>query len=271
MKPVLLVLLAVVGVIALQGMGMLVKGSDLPVYTDPDAVARLDLGLMNLPRDQRFERWYRELPRYETAHKQLTDTGRGLISLAAGILLGSYFLYLLGRTSERRSVWLVWTYWTLLWAIKFPLTMWYYVLRYERRDYPSWGDSFVIGVMQEWMAWAVGFVVFTVLLRVLMTRHGFPRAVRFSKPRGRWGWTRAITLWLWIALLLVCGFPAIGEGDEGMVLSCMGAVPVLLLALAAIGQRCDEPVLAAADLPTDCKVQDSSLQAFLSNESRGGN
>lgn len=254
MKRVFVVLLVVACVIALEGLRKLKLGSDLPVYTNPAALEELSDKLENLPGAQRSERWYRELPRYETAHKSLTDTGRGLISLAVAILLGVLFLYLSGRTGGRQRGLLVWVYWTFLWGIKVPLSMWYYVLRYQRRDYPVWGDSFVIGVTQEWIAWGVGFAVFTILLCILMIRYQFPCSILISRPQGRRGWTRAIILWLWIALLLLCGLPAIGDGDEGGVISCIGALPVILLALAGIRRSSGEIVLPAPALPADCKT-----------------
>ncbi len=216
---------------------MLQSARSLPVYTDQEAPATLSRTLEDLPRDQRFKKWYQELPKFETAHKRLTDQGRGLMALGIGISCGALFLQLLQNAGENRGGLLIGVYWTLLWAVKFPLTVWYYTVRQTRFDYPVWGDSIPIGIFQDWIVWVLGFAVFTILLHVLMKRHKFPPAISLCSPQGPWGWTRTIVLWLWILLLLACILPAVRDGDEGMVLSCTGAVPVILLALSATTQR----------------------------------
>jgi|GEM_PF-4097393 len=125
--------------------------------------------------------------------------------------------------------------------------MWYYSVRQDRFDYPVGGDAIAIGIFQDFIAWVFGFVIFTVLLRVIMIRHKLPAAILLRSPQGAWAWARTITLWLWILLLLVCIYPAIGDGDEGMALSCTGAIPVILIALSAIPHRQNEASLVTPD------------------------
>jgi hypothetical protein len=249
MKPSHIIPHVVAGIILIGGLCVLFSGLSLPVYTDPDAPAELSRSLENLPRDERFDQWYQKLPEHETAYKQLTDLGRGLIALALGISSATLFLRLVGKVSGKRAGWIIRTYWSLLWAIKIPLTVWYYGVRQVRFDYPVWGDSTAIGVFQDSIAWIVGFVVFSLALRILMTGYGFPKAILLSPPRGAWGWSRSIVLWLWLAVLILCVVPAIGDGDEGMVVSCTGAIPVILLALSGIAGKVEEkPAVPASEV-----------------------
>lgn len=240
MKPLHIVLQVVAAVILLSGIAFFLSGNSLPVYTDPKAPEELSHTLENLPRDERFAQWYQQLAEVETSHKRETNLGRGLVALGLGISIGAIFLHWLPKTDGKRVGMWIGVFWTMLWGIKFPLTTWYYSLRQSRFDYPVWGDSIAIGVFQDCIAWVVGFIVFSILLVVLMRRHRFPVSVSLRSPTGGWGWLRTIGLWLWMALLAACILPAVGDGDEGMVLSCTAAIPVILLALSAPEQECEQ-------------------------------
>ena len=233
MKTPLVVLQILAAVILLSGIAVFYSGHSLPVYTDPKAPEELSHKLEHLPRHERFAQWSQQLAAHETSHKLLTDLGRGLVALGLGISIGALFLHCLPKTNGKRvGVWIA-AFWTILWGIKFPLTMWYYSVRQSRFDYPVWGDSIAIGVFQDFIAWVLGFIAFSILLAVHMIRHRFPVSVELRGPAGGWGWFRTIGLWLWMVLLAACILPAIGGGDEGMVLSCTAAIPVILLALSA--------------------------------------
>ena len=237
MKTPLVVLQVLSAVILLSGLAVFFSGNLLPVYTDPKAPEELSHKLQDLPREERFFQWYQQLEQYETSHKRLTDLGRGLISLGLGASIGALFLHWLPKTNGKQvGVWVA-AFWTILWAIKFPLTMWYYSVRQSRFDYPVWGDSIAIGVFQEFIVWVIGFIALSILLAVLMIRHRFPVSVALRSPDSGWGWSRTIGLWLWMFLLVACILPAVGDGDEGMVLSCTAAIPVILLALSATEQK----------------------------------
>ena len=237
MKTPLVVLQVLAAVILLSGLAIFLSGNSLPVYTDPKAPEELSHKLEDLPRDERFAQWDQQLAQHETSHKRQTDLGRGLLSLGLGISIGALFLHWLPKTNGKRvGIWIA-AFWTMLWGIKFPLTMWYYSVRQSRFDYPVWGDSIAIGVFQDCIAWVVGFIALSILLTVLMIRHRFPVSVALRSPDSGWGWIRTSGLWLWMALLAVCILPAIGDGDEGMVISCTAAIPVILLALSAAEQK----------------------------------
>ncbi len=247
MKTPLVVIQVLAAVILLGGFAIFFSGNSLPVYTDPKAPEELSHKLQDLPREERFSQWYQQLAQHETSRKRLTDLGRGLIALGLGISIGAIFLHWLPKTNGKRvGVWIA-AFWTILWAIKFPLTIWYYSVRQSRFDYPVWGDSIAIGVFQDCIAWVFGFIVFSILLAALMIRHRFPVSVALRLPAGGWGWLRTIGLWLWMILLAACILPAIGDGDEGMALSCTAAIPVILLALSAPEQMHNKTSLLTPD------------------------
>ena len=260
MKTPLTVLQVLAAVILLSGIAVFLSGYALPVYTDPKAPAELSLKLEDLPREERFAQWYQQLGQYETPHKRRTDLGRGLAALGLGISIGALLLRWLPKTHGKRVGGWIAAYWTMLWGLKFPLTMWYYSVRQSRFDYPVWGDSIAIGVLQDFVAWALGLVGSSILLAVLMIRHPFPLRVAWSRPAGGWGWLRTIGLWLWLVLLAACVVPAIPDGDEGMVLSCTAAIPVILLALSAVEpKRNHAPALTTKSPQTPEDTADANL------------
>ena len=233
MKPSFVIPQVIAAVILLIGLAFLLSGSAFPVYTDPEAPEKLSRKFESLPRAERFARWYEELANYETPHKRLTDFGRGLMALGLGISTGVLFLSWLCERRAKNAGLLIAGFWTALWAIKFPFTMWYYSLRQSRFDYPVWGDSIGIGVFQDFVVWVVGFITSSMLLAGLMIRHRFPSKVALRMPESVWGWFRTVGLWLWVLLLVACILPSVGDGDEGMVFSCTAAMVVILLALSA--------------------------------------
>ena len=235
----------VAAVILLVGGVILISGHSLPIYVDSASPEDLSQKLEDLPRDERFNEWYKQRSEIETAHKNQTDLGRALMALGLGICISSLFLRFLSSRSVRVASLSIWIYWSLLWAVKFPLSMWYYSVRQARFDYPIWGDSIGIGLFQDFFAWILGFVVFSVLLVIVMIRYSFASRIALKKPIGVWPWIRTVLLTLWIFLLLVCIFPALMDGDEGMVLSCTGAIPIILLSLSS--QRAEQVVPPKSD------------------------
>lgn len=224
--------MAIVIVVALVVGALLYRaGQAYPLYTDAGAPGRLSTELQELPREERFRKWYQELAKYETPHKRLTDAGRGVAALGVGIFVGTSFLLILPKLAVRRVKWWVALYWTFLWGIRLPLTMRFYSIRQARWDYPSWGDSIIIGVFSDGFAWIVGCITTLILLGWLVKGRRFPVHVSVVKPLGRGGWLRVILISLWLLILLSCVVPAIQEGDEGAVISCTAAIPVLLLLL----------------------------------------
>jgi len=219
--------------IGIAGGVILGIGARLPVYSDPGAPGRLSYELENLPREQRFREWYAGLEKYETSHKRLTDLGRGLIACSLGIALALGIASTYKRLQGRSRLIFFIVLWIGLWAIKVPLTAWYYGLRARRFDYPVWGDSIAIPVMSESLAWVVGCVVTGLMAWILMYFRRFRSSLSPQRPRGFPSWCRSTFLGLWLALMLYSIAIGIWEGNEGMVIPCFGAAPLLLAMLAA--------------------------------------
>lgn len=219
--------------LALVGFGLLIYSASLPVYTDPEAPARLSQELAEVPREARFKEWYSRLSTYETPHKKFSDYGRGLIAAAAGLITASGFLVLYARRAWLRSILGVFGVWLGAWAARIPLSMWYYGVRQKRFDYPVWGDSIAIPVFQESFAWLLGAGVSSILLGLLLLRHPLPAHLQLVRPISIVGWVRTIILILWVAVLLLCAFSGIPDGDEGMTFSCLVASAVLIVFLSA--------------------------------------
>lgn len=205
----------------------------IPVYTDSKAPERLSAELGNKPRDTRFREWHAQLRAYETPHKRLSDTGRGLVAAGAGLWLACGFWRLYHTRPGMRRAGTILTLWLALWAIRIPLSYWYYTIRFERFDYPVWGDSIGIPIISECVAWIAGAALSSLALGVLLSRRPLPDRIRFVRPRTGGNWTRAIFLWAWLALLGFCVVEGLRYGDEGMILPPLVAGVILLAFLGA--------------------------------------
>lgn len=240
-------ILLIAAVLILAGAALIVSAVRLPVYTDANAPERLSRELETRPRETRFKEWYSRLPAYETAHKKLSDCGRGLVAAGAGLLLAVGIWTLYHRFSWMRTGWAVFIVWILLWVARIPFTAWYYGLRQQRFDYPVWGDSIAIPVVSESITWIAGAVISSLVLAALLYRHPLPRAIRIARPHSVLGWIRAVVIGCWIAILGLCVATGIPDGDEGIVLTATAA-SVILLAF-----------LSARDAATSKKNNDTSL------------
>ncbi len=203
-------------------------GASQPVYTDSRAPARLSQALQDRPRDVRFREWYAQLKTYETPHKRLTDLGRGLITLGIGGIACFIMLSLWHGFQGRSRYPLFCVFWLALWAVKVPFSFWYYDLRQERFDYPVWGDSIAIPAGSEAFAWVLGGIISLPVAMLMMTGRVLTPVFRFYRPIGFIAWARLTLLSLWFLLLLFCIGSGIMDGDEGMVFSCVAAMPLLL-------------------------------------------
>lgn len=114
--------------------------------------------------------------------------------------------------------------------------MWFRLFALQQNcnsDYPVWADNTVIPMMGEFITWMVCAAASLPLALALMFRHQFVPSLRPRRPTGWLGWARAVILWLWIALNVLLVGVSIWDGDEGMVISCVGAMPLLLALLSA--------------------------------------
>lgn len=229
------------------GVGCILHAQSYPIYSDPDAPGRISEELSSLPRDTRFKEWYSRLRAVETPHKRLSDLGRGLCAAGVGLLSASAFWRLYHRWARMRGWGVILTVWCALWLIRIPLTLWYYGLRQQRFDYPVWGDSIGAPVFSESFAWLIAAVVTSIVLHLLLIRRTLPSVIHFARPSSPYGWFRAIVIGCWLAVLGICVFSGVPDGDEGVVLSSIMASVILLAILSAPElPRLDEPFSATA-------------------------
>lgn len=216
------------------------KSREYPVYTDREAPARLSLELNNLPREQRFSEWYKQLATYETPHKRLQDLGCGLLALGVGLLLSFGLAYCYKKTRPPKKGLFFLFAWIFLWILPALFSPWYYSVRQKRFDYPSWGDSIIIGVFSDVFAFGLGCVILGVAARILMIGHEFPASLRPRLPQGFIGWSRGLLLAPWIVILLATAESSVRDGSVGVVLSSLGFFP-LLFAMLWAKPRIKEP------------------------------
>lgn len=240
-------------ILIVLGVGLVLYATTLPVYTDPSAPERISNQLEPRPNDTgkdvmeaRFHEWHAQLRSYETAHKRLSDLGRGLGTAGLGLLLTDVFFYCYHRYRWMRTVIALLICWVTLWAMRLPLSVWYYGLRQQRFDYPVWGDSIGIGIFEDWCAWTVGAAMSSVFLMLLLRGYKLSAEISLVRPASIYGWMRAVLLACWIAFLVVDLFFGIPGGDEGAVLTDICASAILLTVLSAERKENEGKTPAAA-------------------------
>jgi hypothetical protein len=222
---------AILVVLGLTGVGLFVYSTTLPVYTDPNAPFRISEELSDKPREERFREWYARLSAYETGHKKFSDYGRGLLAAAIGLAAtgGLVVLYQRNACMRRRRV--IFGVWLGLWALRIPFSFWYYHVRQERFDYPTWGDSTAIPVAQESLVWMVCALLSSTLLWLSLGRRRLAERVHFILPRSASSWFRSALLSIWLLILAFCIVPGVADGDEGTVFSCLVASAIIVIVL----------------------------------------
>lgn len=204
-------------------MALFVRAQTIPVYTDPDAPARLSEELMLYePREERFPQWYARLKQYETPQKRLSDAGRCLMGVATGLWLSRMIWGKIRSQSGLLAAWMG------LWLLRMPFSWWYYRLRENRFDFPMWGRSRSFSMWVECLILPVAGVVTLLILLPFLRSRQIPERFVLRKPAGAWDWTRAAFLWLWIIGLTWIVGEGVYHGDEGTVITGIGAVAVLL-------------------------------------------
>jgi len=172
--------------------------------------------LASKPREDRFREWFAETARLATPRKMLSDTGIGLIALAAvlGVLrLATGFPLRDSRTPRWR--WLFLVVYLLVLAAQVPASFWYYEHRADRIEYPPWGDSIGIGIAGEVVACVVFAVVGCLLWLPFLALSRFP-AELYAWPQGQ----RRFNIIVTIAFGGLAGlslFSTVGEVRDGNV------------------------------------------------------
>jgi hypothetical protein len=241
-------LIAIALVFMMLGGGAVLHSTRFPVYTDPKAPGRLSIELESLPRETRFKEWYTRLRAYETPHKRIADTGRGVLSAGIGLFAAAGLWSLYHRWPPTRTFRVLVLIWSLLWLVRIPLSFWYHSVRSARFDYPTWGDSIAIGIFSESFTWIVGAALSSLVLGLLLIRYPLPPNIRIRRPRSVHGWLRAIFLASWLVILGVCVIEGISDGNEGMVFT--GIVASVILMAFSSAQATSRPDESTASLPS---------------------
>ncbi len=145
---------SLLGLVIVAGAGLFWYASTLDYYEPGgrDALQAADLRLGGLDRDARWQQWYEARERFESPRKMLEDRALSWIlgGVSASVLLWCYGFPLPAARSPR------WKFAPLGWWLcgvalllaGTPLQLLFEQLRY---DYPSWGDSIIIGMVQMGM------------------------------------------------------------------------------------------------------------------------
>ncbi len=145
-------------------------------------IGNLSVRLGDKPQDVRFREWYEERAKVDTPRKVLNDTGTGLLALAAILaVLRLLTGFPLQDSRSPKWRWLFIVAYLIALAVQVPSSFWYYGLRQSRFEYPTWGDSIIIGVFQTFMACAVFAVVGCLLWWPYLAKSRFPAAL-FAWP-----------------------------------------------------------------------------------------
>lgn len=217
----------------LGGFGMIGYALTLPVYTDPDAPGRLSVALEKLPEKQKFGEWYKQLAKYETPHKRLSDWGQSVAAVGLGLSMACGVIVLYRRHAFLRTVFGLLTVWLLSWGIQVLGIVWFYWYREQRFDYPAWGDAIAIPISEEALVAAACCVTTTVLLLFLNRKFALPDRLTYRKPQTGLEWARAIVIAVWLAVLVFGIVASVPHGDVGTIVSSLIAGAVLLLILGA--------------------------------------
>lgn len=138
-------------------------------------IGNLSARLRDKPRDVRFREWYEERAKLDTPRKALNDAGAGLITLAATLaVLRLLTGFPLPDSRSPKWRWLFIAVYLTALAAQVPSSFWYYGLRQSRFEYPTWGDSIIIGVFQTFMASAIFAVVGCLFWWPFLARSRFP-------------------------------------------------------------------------------------------------
>ncbi len=220
-------------ILTITGIFALWYAVSLPVYTDKNAPSRLADELQHLPYEEGTHEWFKRLPDYETPHKAISDAARSLISLGVTISLACGLIDLYIKRPFARTKWFIIVAWVLLWGLKYPFSLYFYFLRMVRYDYPPWADSIMIAIFSDWVTWTLGCILTTLIIFGLLYGRRLADSCLWVKPNTIMSSIRAVFILLWITLLGFLLLISINPGDEGMIISCGLAIPLLWFILLA--------------------------------------
>lgn len=226
------------------GVGLYVWGLRYPWFSVPeDEVWNLSARLESKPRDQRFREWYTELEKLETPRKSMQDAGQGLICLSfmLGVLrLTSGFPLKDAKTPRWR--WLFVAIYLAALAVQVPASIFYYGQRQARHDYPTWGDSIVIGIAQTAMTAIVFAVIGCLIFWPFLARSKFPSHL-YAWPVNQMRFNLIVTIGFGLfASLCLYSIPRdVMDGSIGAIIMAVVLIYLFLSLRAGLVTRNSEP------------------------------
>ena len=237
--------------IALAGGGMLGASIRYPWHTVSEReIGELSARLADKPRDVRWHEWYEERPKLDSPRKVLNDTGTGLVALAAVLAILRLFSgFPLPDARAPKWRWLfILTYLTAL-AAQVPSSFWYYGLRQSRFEYPTWGDSIIIGLAQTFRVCVVFAVVGCLLWWPFLAKVRFPAPLYAWPPdQKRFNLIVSLGIGAFTALCLTTIPSEVQNGNPGGVLIGIVLTYLFLSLRAGLVQRqAEKPKLESSE------------------------
>lgn len=252
------------------GAGLYVWGLRYPWYSVPeDEVWSLSARLESKSRDQRFREWYKELNKLETPRKSLQDAGQGFICLSfvLGVLrLTSGFPLKDAKTPRWRWTFVAIYLATL--AAQVPASIFYYGQRQARHDYPTWGDSIVIGIAQTAMLAIVFAAIGCLILWPFLAKSKFPTDLyAWPKNQTRFNLIVTIGFGLFTTLCLYSLPHDVMDGGIGAIIMAVVLTYLFLSLRAGLVTRNSEQWAGACWRPADGSPLRKALKFGMRKES----
>ncbi len=160
----------------IAGVGIYASSFRYSWYT----VSKQELGalsqrLYDKPRAERWREWYDQTEALETPRKTLHDLGVGVSALALALaVLHFSFGFPLKQSRTPKKKWTFIAVYLLALAAQVPASVYYLSHRQSRFEYPSWGDSIIIGLFQTVFGCVVFAVIGSLLFLALLWKATLP-------------------------------------------------------------------------------------------------
>ena len=240
----------------LAGIGLYASSFRYQWYTvSEQEMGRLSQRLADKPREVRWREWYSERKALEPPRKSLHDAGIGLMALAVtlGVLrFISGFPLKDARTPKNR--WSFMGLFLLALALQVPASVYYLGHRQSRFEYPTWGDSTGIGLVQTVFGCIVSAVIGTLFFLLVLRKATLPANLYVwsgSRPVSSTIITLLFAVPAVLCLLLIDS--PIRDGSIGGVIMTMTMLYLFMSARAGMVQH----GMAGAGLPEPSSGQES--------------
>ena len=207
-----------------------------------DEAWQLSARLQDLPHAERWTQWYMERPKLETPRKRMVDCGSGLVALA--VMLGAFFVTTRFPSAKavtpQRRLFLV-LFYLGAFAVQTPLSLFVLGMRQHRFDYPTWGDSIIIGVFNTLICSVVLGGIGLIILLVVLAFAKFPAPLWvWSSERKIFSTVISVMFGIPVILALLLLAVSVPYGHLGeIVLTTMFIYLFLSLRAGIIAKKCN--------------------------------